>query len=441
MKLHFLHRWREKIFITILMLIISFSNLHAAEESKIVEQIREQVKTTIGEMQKGDGQFTAKDAYKTVKNVDVDPATCATQIFNGVFHILAEFTQFEDFLESFKDIFKRNDCHREDIWALEDLTTDVTNAMMSLATSCDQTSVGKMRALEKQYTALQWQIRLLRIFGRIPNSQADAIEYFESRFEQSEGADDEISAAVESVTYFNRKYLECPDDTLKTKLQKVIKRFKRVREKIKALWEEDIGGLTTFSEKEVAARKKRAKQRAKEWMNNINLGLFKVGPVTQTKENALGVPGIHDRLKGARDGLINLGNTLFKAFTPPAKTIEDVEKEYASGITHHAMLTILKNDSVRFGREKYADDLKKFYIQLFTQSSKQITQDLENWIILSDMCVRASFDEAERNVEFCNAGGIKSLPTFEKALKHLLEQQCKSQKCRIPKKWERKKGK
>lgn len=452
---HNVHRL-SKILIILGLFCVFIPTVQAAN-TKAVDTILEQMDDAIATARASapSGSFDLLDAYNKLKSpstVEKDALNCGFQLRDDFKIYMVQWMGYFDFKSSFDDIFKRNECLREDIWEIEEKLDKLSRSMDNIVLDCSIEAREIMEGLMSQYRVTQLQLRFLRKYGERPSPKAlSERDVIAAELKADDKLQDLSEAEIEkivSVPYFHREYLDydeiknpqgCQDNLWDKYFERIKQRWERIKEKTKALSEEDIGKLFDFSEGK-EARRKRVQAAARAWMSNLHFGFFRVGPVSDLKgKKELGKVGALDRVRGAWDGVRNFGNAVYSSFVLPPKSIEDVIAGHQGNISHVQLQAAIEADKTRYDLDKEMDELKRSYEQQFTNSSVQVAQDLENSLILAMHCIYASYFEDDAVATICGIEGKKSLPTFEKALDELLQKQCVkgygASECIIPPKY------
>lgn len=392
------------------------------------------------------GRFDGTDVIDQFDENTNQIGNCAAQVEVNAKVFVSRFIDYFDFKASFDDIFKRNQCLRQDVWLLEDTLTQMSNAMDELSFDCSDDANVKMEQLQRQYRVTEVQLDFFRKYGTTKvadgtNLQATVQQALE--LPQYDDLTDEMKQRVLAVEYAHPQYRDfdkntnpqgCQDGTFEAYFKPVIDRWQRIRQKTVELG--DAFDFSSGAEK----RRERARAKARAWFNNFNFGVFRVGSVTQLENQNLidGKASAADRIRGALDGFVNLGEAGVETFLAiPQPKIADLIEESQVPLTFNQVDVLLRKKTEAVDRENTLDALKRLYYEQYKNSSAQIYLDMQNQLIQADNCIRKSYIEDDETL-LCETGE-ESLPTFEKALDNMLSKQCirgfNGSQCILPPEW------
>ena len=102
-----------------------------------------------------------QNAEQALNSLNATPEPEETCSKTGWTSFAKSFLYYENFLEDWQDVVGRNDCLREDIWALEDQLQRINDLGVMEAKKCNE----NLTVIQNLYRTLHWHINGLRRYG------------------------------------------------------------------------------------------------------------------------------------------------------------------------------------------------------------------------------------------------------------------------------------
>ncbi len=403
---------------------------------------------------------------------DIGVLGCTTHAFATWVTQLKDFSMdIDDFFVSFYDITWETECYLEDIWAMEDKLEEIQNTARALSCSESQT----LDKLKDLYILLEIDLALTRAFGSDTiNGQAKediiidgytAKELFLNRKGVfSISYKDKLDTIEQNGFYKNvyrtrleRQYYS-PKFLSKSKdfpngcdtFADIKDKWYNLKTKWKNLYNMMIkpGSILKDVYKDAKRQAKNSSYLSK-LLGGIDLGIIRFEMAIKTKSNqGTSNKGITDRLTDIWDdiksngnkistGFINLGKEFVKTVYP--QNYKDIKQIYKETVipTHSYIIEKIDKDQLAVNRKLEISKKLTEYILLFSETSNQTTEIMQQDLILLSKCLKKGFTRNKEDQKklgcYIDTEGVLqmsndtySLPNFEKYFHKYINKQCGS---------------